>query len=276
MLEFETVDGILWAFAILATVWAFAPPVFTWFGWLRIHCTVAADPRAVEPAGDDPDYAEKYRQLLALGFRPTGLLTEHCRLFAVHWYKPFVLRCLATAEGTCHASLYRLAGEPVRVKLDTFTSGGLLVRTAMPGVGWEDRDEGWVRFEVPPMSMLGLYSRHQEHVVQVLAETGRSAVPATLWDCAHVDEALERARLRRTGGPPAFLLLPMLFFLGPALLALLTGWWLLGAGALPQTAPVAVFFGAGVYYLFVNVLLPAAIRGASAEPNNGSGLTVGP
>ncbi len=276
MPQFETVDGILWALASLAAMWALAPPVFTWFGWHGVHCTVAADPRAVEPTGCDPDYAEKYRQLLALGFRPTGVLTEHYRLFAVHWYKPFEHRCLATTDGTCHAALYRLAGEPVRVKMDTFTSSGLLVRTAMPGVGFEDQDAGWARFEVPAMSMLGLHARHQRHVAQILAETGGSATPATLHDLARIDAALEQARLRRTGAPPAFLVLPALFFLGPALLALLAGWWLLGRAALPQAGAVALLFGAGVYFLFLNVLLPALMHRAASETNHESGLNITP
>jgi hypothetical protein len=264
--DFANLDGLLWTLAALAAAWAFAPPLVTLLGRWRIRCLAANTPQAVEPRPGDADYEARYRELLALGFQPVGVLTEELRLFAIHWYKAFPIHCLATPDGTCYAGLYRMADEPVRVKFDTFLTGDFLVRTVMPGVGWEDRDEWWLRLEVPTTSVAELYDRHRENVGWILRETKRSVLDATLEDCARIDEMTERQRTTRAGGAGGiFFVLPGVFFLFPALLGLLATYLFFGVDALAVGTAGSCALGAAVYGLFLKVLLPWLITRASSE-----------
>jgi hypothetical protein len=259
-------EGIFWALAALAFAWAFAPPLVTLLGLWRVRCLAAPDPQAVEPPPGDADYEARFRELLALGFRPVGVLTEELRLFAIHWYKAFPINCLVSPDGTCYAGLYRMASEPLRVKFDTFLTGDYMVRTTMPGVGFEDHDEWWVRLEVPATSVAELYDRHRENVLCVLGETKRSVRRVSLEECAWIDEATERQRTARaSGGGGIFFVIPGVFFLVPVLLGLLATYLIFGTGVLAAGTAVSCALGAAVYGLFLKVLLPRLVTQAGNE-----------
>jgi hypothetical protein len=278
MLDASWVNTLLWTLAVAGTVYCYAPPLLTWLGLYRVRCTAASDPQAVVPAAGDADYEAKYQDLLDLGFRPVGVLTEHYWLFAIHWYKPFRIRCLAMPGGTCIAGLYRMAAEPMRIKMDTFLSNNFLVRTAMPGLGAEDMDKHWARFEEPAVDVAELYARHQGHMQRLLL-TGRSVAPATFRDLARIAEHQEKERFRRSGGQFVFLGLPALFHLLPALVVLLIGFLIWGAAGLARAAAIALCVGSALHIGFVEILLPLAINAGlgnvDAAPAGDAGLKGG-
>jgi hypothetical protein len=276
MTDFFTFDGVLWAVAAALTVWAFVPPLVTALGLYRSYGTAAEDPRAVEPAGDDPEYAQKYRELLALGFRPVGVLTEHYRLFAFHWYKAAPAHCLATEGGLCHAALYRFFAGPLRVRFDAFLDDGFLVRTVM-GEEWTDRDDQWGRVEIPATSVVEVYEQHRLQVEAAGGVRGASPTGATFRRLAEFDEAQNKERVQKVSGLWVFLAVTAIFFLAPALISLLGIWLLFGTGALARGAAISLCLGAGFYFVFLKVLVPLAARGqfalnladAPAEPDAG-------
>jgi hypothetical protein len=259
MADFSTIDGVLWALAAFCLVWAFVPPLVTALGLYRVRGKAVEDPRAVEPPGDDPEYAQKYRELLDLGFAPMGVLTEHYWLFAFHWYKAFPVRCLATADRTCYAAVFRFMDGPVRARFDTCLDDGFVVRTVM-GEGWTDQDELCSRTEVATTSVADLYEHHRQHVE---ARGGvRGAVPtgsAFAW-WAEYDQPAEKQRVQRVSSLASFLALPAIFLLIPALLCLPVLCQLFGA-ALARGTAVSLCLGAALYFVFIKILIPRAARG---------------
>src|SRR5688572_8227793 len=68
---------------------------------------VSEDPAAVEPDGTDPEYEDRYAQLLALGFRPCGVVTERVWFWGYKLFKATPVRKMISADGLTSASLYR-------------------------------------------------------------------------------------------------------------------------------------------------------------------------
>jgi hypothetical protein len=276
MSDLLTIDNILWALAAVATVWAFVPPIVTALGLYRSYGTAVEDPQAVEPAGDDPEYEQKYHELLALGFAPVGVLTEHFWLFAFHWYKAFPARCLATADRTCYAAVFRFLDGTVRVRFDTRLDDGFGVRTVM-GEGWTDHDEFWSRTEVAEASVAGLYEHHRHHVEARGGVRGASAAGSAFPCWAEFDQALGKERAQRVSSLAVCLAVTAIFFFAPALLSLLGIYLLFGAGALVRGVAVSLCLGAAFYFVLIKVLVPLAARGqlslnladAPPEPDGG-------
>jgi hypothetical protein len=260
MSDLLTIDNILWALAALSLVWAFVPPIVTALGLYRVRGTAVEDPRAVEPSGDDPEYAQKYRELRDLGFAPMGVLTEHYWLFAFHWYKAFPARCLASADRTCYAAVFRFMDGPLRVRFDTQLDDGFHVRTLM-GEGLTDHDEYWSRSEVQATSVADLHEHHRRHVearggVRGAAPTG---TPFRQW--IEYDSATEKERVQRVSGLSLFLAVTAIFFFVPALVCLLGIYLVFGAAALVRGAAVSLILGAGLFFVFIKILVPLAARG---------------
>jgi hypothetical protein len=253
MPDIGAVDVVLWAVAVAGLVWAFTPPLAHGWGLFLFRFTAKDDPRAVEPDGRDADYEQKYRELIDLGFRPVGVLTEHYWLFTLHWYKAFSFRCLSTADGTCLVGLYRLGNEPVRVKFDTYLGDGFLVRTVMPGAGVEDQGELWARFEEPAVGVPELYARHQQHVNLVRLKAGEPRA-VTLAEAVRLDEAQERTRPRPAGGE--HFVFPTMFVLGAVVLSILFSHRVWGTPPSAGVVAGAVILGSLLYLGFLQFVLP--------------------
>src|SRR3954454_10402611 len=74
---FGPLEWSLWltgAAALLVILLAFA--VSACLGGPLVRFGTSTNPADAQPDGTDPEYAEKYHELLALGFRPCGSVTE--------------------------------------------------------------------------------------------------------------------------------------------------------------------------------------------------------
>src|SRR5262245_36212407 len=94
------------AAALLVILLPFA--VSTCLGGPLVRFSASNNPAHAEPDGSDPEYAEKYDELLALGFRPCGSVTERVSFWTYKLYKATRVRKLVSADGRTYASLYRL------------------------------------------------------------------------------------------------------------------------------------------------------------------------
>jgi hypothetical protein len=260
MPDLWSIDGVLWSLAAVGTIWALVPPVVTALGLYRASATAREDTQAAPPSEDGREYLQKYRELSELGFRPVGLLTEHYWLFAFHWYKEFSSRCLATADNTYYASLYRFFDGPVRVKFDSFLSDGFIVRTVM-GEDCQDRDDRWVRTEVPTKSVIELFEQHKQLVEELAGERGTGLTASEFQDWARIDEEWGKETVQRNAGLAVFLLLAGVIFAVPGALVLLGGYLLGGIEALPRSAAVALCAGTVCHLVLLKILVPMAARG---------------
>ncbi len=260
MPDLWSIDGVLWSFAAVGTIWALVPPVVTALGLYRAGATAAADTPTAQPPEGDREYRKKYRELAELGFRPVGVLTERYWLFAFHWYKEFPSRCLASADNTCYASLYRFFDGPVRVKFDSSLSDGFIVRTVM-GEDWQDRDERWQRTEVPTKSVVELFEQHKQHVEQLAGQRGTGLTASEFQDWARIDEEWGKETVQRNAGLAVFLLLAGVVFAVPGALVLLAGYLLGGVEVLPRTAALALCAGCVCHVVLLKILVPMAARG---------------
>jgi hypothetical protein len=239
MTSLPLVDTLLWLLAAAGVVWAAVTPLCTVLGWSRFHGTAEENPAAVTPPPADADYDQKYRTLLRLGFRPAGVLIEHNWRVGFDWYRPFPIRSLSSADGTCFAGLYRLAAEPVRVKFDSLTSGGHIIRTVLPGTGPECRAGRLTRVEIPGRDVPTCYARHRALVAQIASERHETIAQATLQDWAHLDSE-EQQDLVCGLAALHFMILPAVFFLVPGLLVVLLTHLVWGPDVLPRGTAVSV------------------------------------
>jgi hypothetical protein len=264
MTELSPSDLALIACAAAGTVWAVLPPLMTALGVVLLRYSASEDPADAEPTGDDPDYERRVRQLGSLGFRPIGSVTERVWLYGIDWFKASRIRCLATPDGQCFAALFRLTpGEPVRIALKTFLTGGGMVTTAMPGAGLQQDGATSSRIELQGVAPAELLARHREHVERFARERGLEVVRATLADYATADAAHDRQTLREVAGG-GFLLLVALFFAGPAAVCLFA-WRGLGTDSGPGRGVAgALCVGTAVYAALTKAIIPALFRRACA------------
>lgn len=265
-------DIFLWLLVGASVIWAFAPPICSIMGFWRVRCTSRDDAQAVLPAGDDPDYESKFQQLSALGFRPVGVITEHYRLFAFHWYKAIDYRFLATDDGMVCAGIYRMLVEPASVRFDSIIDCGERghnVRTVtLKGAedGWETRDEYLTRVE-KNLPIAKLYEYHQNLVAQISAEKGAPTTPCSIHDLANVDIKIEKTRYHALVMLP-FLTFPAVFVLVPAVVILRVAYLLYwGEAAMMRATAVALCLGGLTYLFFLSVLFPMAVKSIIAKAN---------
>ncbi len=191
-------EELLWILGCLGAVWALGPSLLHLLGLSWIRYVAQGDPLSVEPPAGDLDYQRRFQELVELGFQPVGTVTEYLWFSQVHWFQIYPVRCLARGDGHCYASLYRLdPGEPLRLSLETFTSGGGLVRTVTPGADLQDITDTALRVEVPHARVPELLDRHQEHVQLFTEQRGLKAIPVTLQERAALDEEHDRRLLKK-------------------------------------------------------------------------------
>ena len=252
-------DSWLWFAAGVGAFWALGPAVLRFAGLGRIRFVAEHDPYALEfIATKDPDYARRIARLYELGFKPLGMVTETAWFHFGQWRTAFEVYCLATPDGKCFASLYRLhPGEPVRLGFESFTTNRGMVRTVMPGVGEPQSDEDFSRLEFQGLDEAELLARHHEHVESFLQRTRQRVIPQTLEGRTSTDEEHERRRVDDLAVTVVFLLL---FFVAPALGV----WWLLGyvAESIPEVGSYALALCGGTlaYFTMVKIVLPLLVR----------------
>jgi hypothetical protein len=162
------------------------------------------DPRLVEPGGDDPDYERRYRQFLALGFRPVGF-TRASGWFAFptkwRWRSLQGQRWMATPDGKTFALFHRLiAAEPVRITVMTLNDGDGFVSTVCPGMGVTlDRGSNHGRFELRGVEPEELVAKHRENVEYFCAQRGLKPIAATFAEASAADFALDLAKMKKMG-----------------------------------------------------------------------------
>jgi hypothetical protein len=123
--------AILWLGAVAVALWMLLPAVLNALGLTMRRSVIEDNPSAVEPTGDDVEYADLVGQLRRLGFEPVGRRTTRCWLFLHHWCRKFESRVFAAREGDCIALMYKLrTWDPWRLCFVTAFSDGAIVETA--------------------------------------------------------------------------------------------------------------------------------------------------
>jgi hypothetical protein len=122
---------ILWLAAGAVALWMLLPAVLNALGLTLRRSVIEDNPSAIEPSGDDAEYADLVGQLRRLGFEAVGPRTTTCWLFFHHWYKKFESCVFAAREGDCIALTYKLRSwDPWRLCFVTAFSDGAIVETA--------------------------------------------------------------------------------------------------------------------------------------------------
>lgn len=180
MAESALVDLLLWSAGVIGAAVALLPALMNSLGVNWLHYSCKEDPTAVAPVRGDPNLARRYEELKELGLQPLGIVKEYLWFSKMRWLKIFPVYCLGTADGKLFAGIYRLdEREPARFALDTFTTGGCMISTAMPGVGLEYKDDRLLRSECPEMPLAELLAHHRKHVEAFTQERGLSVVGET-------------------------------------------------------------------------------------------------
>ena len=133
------VSAVLWAVALVATVWVLAPAIAFALRIGGVRTEVLRDVGPPPISGDQAVFDERFRQLAALGFRDAGR-TRQTGLFVLpgHWrWRQFeTTRWFVGPDGRTQATLHRLIrDEPVRISFVTLFDDGGVVRTTCPGTG---------------------------------------------------------------------------------------------------------------------------------------------
>ncbi len=264
-----TVDELLWACAIVGSVWALVPALFHALGLTSIRAVIDEDPASAIPQEADEPAAARFEQLQKLGFQPIGKVYKTAWFFcAIHWARRFVTRYLATPDGKCFAAMYRLRDrEPVRICLTTITSGRGMVRTAMPGAGLEVDEPTYLRTEMKGCHLADLFARHKLNVQRFSSQRGLAAISETLQGQQSVDLEIERNQLRNNA---SVYVLPGTFFLLPGIICLIALFSWFGSATTVPVLAIAAAFASTVYFLFLAVILPAMMTRICIASHQGS------
>jgi hypothetical protein len=254
MFETPILDLALWSWAIIGLAWSFVPVLFSLFGIGSVRCVADEDSFAAFDL--DEDGQSRFEQLQAIGFQPVGTITESVWfLMAIHWWKRARIRYLATANRKCFASLYRvIANEPTRICLTTMTSGGGMVRTAMPGAGLSVDEETYMRAEIATCTVKELVAFHNENVALFTQRRQVSVERDTLEGYASANERQLRQQLRTECAK--LLAIPIVVWGGPWL-ALILGMHYWENYELTERL-FAISFGLAstAYFIFIKVMIP--------------------
>jgi hypothetical protein len=216
---------------------------------------------------NDADYQRRIARLRELGFAPLGIVRETAWFHFGQWRTVFQVHCLATADGKCFASVYRLhPGEPVRLSFESFTTNRGLVRTVTPGVGDPHADQTFSRLELQGLNEAELLARHHEHVDAFVERTGLRIISQTLEGRTSTDEDHEGRQLASSG--TAGFLVP--FFVVPSVAV----WLLLGpAGesiSAMQGYALALCGGTLAYFIMMHFALPMLVRQSCCQDHEAS------
>lgn len=201
--ELGTADAVALAVGLALAVGFLLPLVATALGFRILRFTAIDDPKLAEPDGTDAEYAERVRELVALGFRPAGEVRETTWLYGHEFRKCHRVPFLVSADGTTYAAVYRLGFGPggmLRTALDTATDAGTLVQTAFPGAGLTTDEPDYHRTEEPWTDAAAALEAHRRHVATVTAEGGGTPARAALADLAEIDERTSLRALRAIDG----------------------------------------------------------------------------
>lgn len=207
-LDSAWVQGLLWAVAIVAGVWALVPALVFPFYPRKFENEVIEDLREAEPRGDDSAYEDWFTELAALGFVPVGKMRLSARFFSpLHWrWRSHGTRVLALRDGTISAHLHRVAGtNPLRVSLITTFHEGGVIDTATPGVGVIVNRGNDQRSEIKHADAATLVERHQQEVARLASARSLTVKRATFREMAADCLAYEQRMVPRSKMAGAYL-----------------------------------------------------------------------
>jgi hypothetical protein len=169
----DTLCTVLWGLAATAVAWVCLPNVMQLLGQTRFESETDEDAAAIEPTGDDPEYAALVADLRRLGFEPLGIRWTTGRFYCGHWVKTFRSPTFATPRRDCFASVWRFfPNDPWRLGfLTAFTDGGL-VESANQMESFKIQEERHWRWGFATPDRGELLGRHRELVEQYTAEHG--------------------------------------------------------------------------------------------------------
>lgn len=252
---FTPLDGVLWVVGGAAFILFLAPFLITRRGIRIVRYRAFDDDKyAVQPDGSEPDYAERYEELSALGYLPAGVVRERVWFYQESLRRTARVRVLVSEDGLIYAALYRIGTNgPVRVALDSLTDGGVFVRTAMPGAGIPESVADFHRTEAAWRPVGDLLDDHIRELRRIAGRGGGQPRVFSLEERAAVDEAVERRSLRRIGNGDT------VWYLGAWIVP-----FLLVAGALaiwgslsgPRIVGLALVSAAAVYVAFIVKFVP--------------------
>jgi hypothetical protein len=169
----DTVLTFWWGVAATAVAWVCLPNLMQLLGQTQIESGSDEDAAALEPPGDDPEYAALFADLQRLGFVPLGVRRTTCRFFCGHWVKTFHVLTFATPQRDCFATVFRFfKGDPWRLCYLTALTDGGLVESANQMEGFKVQEEGYWRWGFATPDREELLRLHRELVDQYCAAGG--------------------------------------------------------------------------------------------------------
>lgn len=224
----------------------------------------------VAPRPDDPDYARRYAQFVALGFRPAGFVRQHARFFSpIRWVWRSLQgsRWLTSADGRTVLTFFRLIpDEPVRFAATLCQDGGL-VRTSSPGMPIAvPPGLAYRRADVGVVEPVDLLARHDLEVAAFCRERNSQPRPATMREVIAAEGPLERILVRRSCSN--LLSVPLALFVLPAT-GILAGF---GRARHGWLAPLGICIMAAFFAAVRAATLGPARRRAAKELRAGIGV----
>lgn len=177
----DEILALLWLGAGAVVLWRLLPAVLNALGLTYRHGYVDDEAAALEPAGDDAEYAALFDQLRRLGFEPVGRRGNTFWFFLHHWCKNFQSRVFAARQGDCIALTYKLRDwDPWRLCFATAFSDGAILQTANQMESFRIQEAKFVRWGLATPDRALLLERHREACLNFAAAGGRSvaALPA--------------------------------------------------------------------------------------------------
>jgi hypothetical protein len=263
---FGPIECLLWLAGAVALAVILSPFLVSACGGTRLRFWATKDPAAVKPDGGDPEYEEAFQELVALGFRPCGVVSERVWFSGHHIRRTAYVRTLVSADGLTFASLYRLGGWGVvlRVSFATLTDRRTLIQTASPGAGLVRREPDYHRTEVPEGELEEVYARHRSEVQAVTAAGGGEAIAASLDEYARADETRSARTVARLGASDlAFL---PVFAWGLPFAGCLALLWAASPLDWPQLVGWSLVFAACCYAVAVVKGMPLLLRLCELDP----------
>jgi hypothetical protein len=264
---------LLWLGAGAVALWMFLPAVLNLLGLTYEHGYVDDNAAALEPSGDDAEYAALFGQLRRLGFEPVGIRSTTCWLFIHHWYRNFQSRVFAAGQGDCIALAFKLRPwDQWRLCFVTAFSDGAILETANQMESFRIEEPNYVRWGLAMPDRGLLLERHREACRDFAAGGGRNVaeLPADVVSrlIRHHEVGDYRKRHRWTG---VIVMSPSLFFLGIGLSLV----YLFG-GTAPYLLPVAVIAWGLSWPVVHDLILRGVAAWSRAEDARGQGREKGP
>jgi hypothetical protein len=167
--------ALLWLGAGAVALWRLLPAVFNALGLTYRYGYVDDEAAALEPAGDDAEYAALFGQLRQLGFEPVGRRSNTVWFFLHHWYRNFQSRIFAAQQGDCIALTFKLrTWDPWRLCFVTAFSDGAILSTANQMESFRIAEPNFVRWGLATPDRALLLERHREACRGFAAAGGRS------------------------------------------------------------------------------------------------------